>query len=241
MALIRLDKYLSSQLGCSRSDARQLIRRKGVEVNGAVAVRPELPVDEDGALVFVDGKRIEYKRFLYIMQNKPTGVVSASTDENDKTVIDILPAELKRAGLFPAGRLDKNTTGFVLITDDGAFAHGILSPAHHVEKTYLVTLTRPVTPEEKAAIENGLRIGEESFKPARLLPEDLRGELPVYRIVLTEGRYHEIRRMFGFFRNPVSALHRIRIGGLDLDASLAPGESREITPVELEALCKKES
>ena len=238
MHMIRLDKYLSSQLGLSRSDVKTLIRQKSVSVIGVPACRPELQIDADKAQVFVDGKQILYKRFLYIMQNKPQGIVSASADDACKTVIDILPDALRRNGLFPAGRLDKDTAGFVFITDDGQFAHDILSPAHHVEKEYSVTLSRTVLPEEAEAIRNGLTVGEEHFKPAKLYPVRADGNEAVFNIVLTEGRYHQIKRMFGHFGNPVAALHRIRIGGVMLDASLAPGESRELTENELALLCK---
>ena len=177
-----------------------------------------------------------YEKYVYIIQNKPAGVVSASSAPGDVTVIDILPADLKRKDLFPAGRLDRDTTGLMLITDDGAFAHEILSPAHHVEKTYLVTLERKVTPQEAGKIEAGLVTEEERYKPAVLRPADTGAELPQYEIVLTEGRYHQIKRMFAFFGNRVCALHRMKIGGLALPETLAPGESRKLAPEEVKQI-----
>ena len=239
MSSIRLDKFLSSQLACSRADAKKLLRQKRVAVNGVPAQRAEQPVDPAADTVTVDGALVEYKQYLYIMQHKPLGVVSASAGRGDVTVIDLLPPELRRPGLFPAGRLDKDTTGFVFITDDGQFAHDILSPARHVEKTYVVTLHREVTPEEQAAITNGMRLGEEQLKPARLRRLDT--PAPQYEIVLTEGRYHQIRRMFGSTGNPVTALMRTKIGALPLDPGLLPGRSRELTSTELELLAFRQN
>ena len=232
MSMIRLDKFLSSQLTVSRTDAKKILRQKRVSVNGTVEVKPEKQIEPEADDIFLDGRKIVYRQYFYIMQNKPSGVVSASTD-GGVTVIDILPPELKRPGLFPAGRLDKDTTGFVLITDDGAFAHSLLSPAHHVEKTYVVTLEREVSADEMAEIRMGMRIGDEKFLPARLHRLENTDGLPQYEIVLTEGRYHQIKRMFGSRGNAVCALRRTQIGGLPLDPMLQPGESRLLTEEEI--------
>ena len=172
------------------------------------------------------------------MLNKPKGVVSATDDASDITVIDILPEHLKRNGLFPAGRLDKNTTGFVLITDDGAFAHDILSPSHHVPKTYIVDVERMVTEEECRCFHNGMLIGDELFKPAKLcfLGINSHNNAFQYEITIVEGRYHQIKRMFGSTGNPVIELERIAIGGLPLDRSLEYGEAKELTESDIELL-----
>ena len=236
MDMIRLDKFLSSQLGCSRNDAKKLLREKRITVDGAVAVKGDILLDPAEAVVCRDGQRIQYEKYVYIIQNKPAGVVSASSAPGDVTVIDILPEALRRKDLFPAGRLDRDTTGLMLITDDGAFAHEILSPAHHVEKTYLVTLERAVTPQETQSIAAGLVTENEQYKPAVLRPADTEAEHPRYEIVLTEGRYHQIKRMFAFFGNRVCALHRTKIGGLALPESLAPGESRKLAPEEVKRI-----
>ena len=236
MDMIRLDKYLSSQLGCSRTDAKKLLREKRITVNGDVTVKGELLLDPAAVCVCKDGQRIQYEKYVYIIQNKPAGVVSASSAPGDVTVIDILPEAMKRKDLFPAGRLDKDTTGLMLITDDGAFAHEILSPAHHVEKIYLVTLERAVTPQEAQKIAAGLVTEDERYKPAVLRPADTKAEHPQYEIVLTEGRYHQIKRMFTFLCNRVCALHRTKIGGLALPESLAPGESRKLAPEEIKRI-----
>lgn len=231
---IRLDKYLSSQLNISRTDAKKLLKTKTVTVNGKPCSDAGLIVDTASDKVCRSGEEIGYKKHIYIMQNKPQGVVSASDSPGDTTVIDILPPELIRSGLFPAGRLDKDTTGFVLITDDGAYAHDILSPAHHVPKTYTVTLERDVTDVEIRLFFDGMTIGEEKFKPAELHKKE--ADRPVWQITITEGRYHQIKRMFASTDNRVLALHRDKIGGLMLDTDLMPGESRELTNEELEKI-----
>ena len=238
MPIIRLDKFISSQLNISRTDAKKLLKSKGVSVNGRLCVSADERIDTDSDEVSVNGRRLDYKQYVYIMLNKPKGVVSATEDSNDVTVVDILPDAFKRSGLFPAGRLDKNTTGFVLITDDGSFAHDILSPAHHVPKTYIVDVERMVSEEEHRRFTDGMLIGDELFKPAQLEyigRNDENGNFR-YRIIITEGRYHQIKRMFGSTGNPVIELERIAMGSLPLDRGLSYGEARELTAKELELL-----
>ena len=238
MAIMRLDKFLSSQLNISRTDAKKLLRQKGVQVNGACVVKGEFQLDAVKDTVSVNGNILEYKEYIYIMLNKPKGVVSATEDANDVTVVDILPDSLRRNGLFPAGRLDKNTTGFVLITDNGAFAHDILSPAHHVPKTYIVDVEREVTEDEFRLFADGMLIGEELFKPAKLrfIERNAENNAFRYEIIIVEGRYHQIKRMFGSTGNPVIELERIAIGKLALDRSLKPGEARELTESDIDLL-----
>lgn len=238
MAILRLDKFLSSQLNISRTDAKKLLRQKGVTVNGKSVVKGEFQLQTDNDVVSVNGKAVEYKEYIYIMLNKPKGVVSATEDSDDVTVIDILPESLKRSGLFPAGRLDKNTTGFVLITDNGAFAHDILSPSHHVPKTYIVDVEREVSSDEFGLFEKGMLIGDELFKPAKLkfLGKNEVSNTFRYEIIIVEGRYHQIKRMFGSTGNPVVELERIAIGKLPLDRSLLPGEARELTESDIDLL-----
>lgn len=238
MAIIRLDKLLSSQLNISRTDAKKLLRQKGVRVNGNSVIKGEFQVDTENDSITVNGKPLLYKEHIYIMLNKPKGVVSATEDFSDVTVVDILPDSLKRSGLFPAGRLDKNTTGFVLITDNGAFAHDILSPAHHVPKTYIVDVEREVSSDEFSHFEGGMLIGDELFKPAKLrfLEKNADNNTFRYEIVIVEGRYHQIKRMFGSTGNPVIELERIAIGKLPLDRNLKPGEAKELTESDIELL-----
>ncbi len=242
MEKIRLDKFLSSQLNISRTDAKKLIKSKTVTVNKESVSKAEFSVDTVCDKVCVGGKEISYKKYIYIMLNKPKGVVSASVSETDVTVVDLVSENLKRSGLFPAGRLDKDTTGFVLITDDGEFAHNILSPAHHIEKEYEVTLEREVSAQEAESFSRGINLGDILLKPASLEFLKFNGERenkPQYSIVITEGRYHQIKRMFASVGNKVLELNRIRMGGLMLDNSLAPGECRELLNEEVERIILK--
>lgn len=242
MGKIRLDKFLSSQLNISRTDAKKLLKQRTVCVNGRAVIKGDMQIDTDSDRVTASGKELFYKEFIYIMLNKPKGVVSATEDGNDPTVIDILPENLKRNGLFPAGRLDKNTTGFVFITDNGAFAHDILSPAHHVPKTYIVDVEREVTRDEAEKFRKGMMIGAELFKPAELkfISKSAATGNFRYEIIITEGRYHQIKRMFGSTGNPVVELERIAIGNLPLDSSLSYGEAKELTESDIELLqCKQ--
>lgn len=225
----RLDRLVASQTGISRSDVKKLVRGKRILVNGVPADRVDIKVEPSVDSISVDGFLLVYEKFVYIMLNKPEGVVSASRDGKDTTVVDLVPEEYRHRNLFPAGRLDKNTTGFVLITDDGEFAHNILSPSKHVEKSYIVTLSRNVTDEERKIIEAGMTIGGEPLLPAKLVMISDK----VYEIVIKQGKYHQIKRMFGSFGNEVTALHRTRIGGLGLDENLAPGECRKLTAEEV--------
>ena len=238
MSSIRLDKFLSSQLNISRTDAKKLLRQGAVTVNSQMEKKADAAVDAEKDEIYVNGREVSYKKYVYIMQYKPKGIVSSTDSPGDTTVIDILPENLKRNGLFPAGRLDKYTTGFVLITDDGKFAHNILSPSHHVMKTYEVDINGRLTEADLSRFSEGMVIGSELFKPAsvRFLCFDEISGLHRYCVKICEGRYHQIRRMFDSTGNPVVELKRTHIGGLMLDESLSPGDSREITSDELKIL-----
>ena len=176
-----------------------------------------------------------YRKFVYIMLNKPEGVVSASRDKKDTTVVDLVAADFPRRELFPAGRLDKTSTGFVLLTDDGALAHDILSPAHHVEKQYVVTLDTPLTDAMRRGFAAGVTLTDgETMAPAGVEP--LTDDGLTVQVTLRQGVYHQIKRMFGVFNAGVNALHRESIGGVALDPALAPGQWRELTAEEVERL-----
>lgn len=235
MEKIRLDRYLSSQLNISRTDAKKLLRSGQVTVNGEKTVKAEQPVDPDVDTLAVGGREVGYKKHLYIMMNKPAGVVSASRDESDLTVIDLLPEEFHRPGLFPAGRLDKDTTGFVLITDDGQFAHDILSPRHHVPKNYTVWTEQALTDEELDRFRGGMIVGDTVFEKAEIALDhyDAEENRWLYSVTIREGRYHQLKIMFAALGAPLVRLRRNRIGGLTLDASLLPGQARELTPEEV--------
>ncbi len=199
--------------------------------------------DEKAALetdrLTVSGREIEYNKYVYIMMNKPKGVIS-STDGSktgEKTVLDILPQEFRRRGLFPAGRLDKDTTGFVLITDDGEFAHNILSPRKHIEKTYAAILDKPFTPADVKAFEDGLEIGSERCFPARLSP--LSGDCKEAQVVISQGMFHQVKRMFAARGLTVLELKRIKMGALELDPLLGEGECRFIKNDEIALISDK--
>ena len=231
---MRLDKYLAEAAQCTRSESRQLIRSGRVGVNGAVCKRPEQQVSEMDSIQ-LDGKSRPRQAFVYIMLNKPAGVVSASADKRDTTVVALVRSAYPRRELFPAGRLDKTSTGFVLITDDGGFAHDILAPKRHVPKTYRVTLDMPLTDEMIAGFAEGVVLMDKvRLAPAGVTPlsEDKR----TVRVVLRQGVYHQIKRMFGVYGAGVNALHREAIGGVWLDEALAPGQWRELTGEEAAAI-----
>lgn len=226
----RLDKLISSSGKYTRSESSKLIRSGAVCVNGVSVKNPASKADGNADVITINSQRFIYKKHIYIMMNKPEGVISASDSPNDRTVIDLLPDELKRPGLFPAGRLDRDTTGFMLITDDGDFAHRILSPKRHVSKTYRVTLREDITEDEAEMIRTGLMLNGEKLLPAKV--KKLDGE-HVYEVVLKEGRYHQIKRMFARLSNEVVALERTAMGNLTLDTALKRGDAREMTAEEI--------
>ncbi|MBR2875845.1 MAG: rRNA pseudouridine synthase [Clostridia bacterium] len=234
MAKERLDKIIASAGLSTRSEVKLLIKKGLVSVNGRVVSDPALKFDCEADEIMIDSRPLRKGKFVYIMLNKPKGVVSATNDSKDVTVIDILPEDFKKKNLFPAGRLDKDTTGFCLITDDGEFAHNILSPAHHVSKTYIAQLDKPVDFSVAVqAFKEGVVLGDGTV----LLSADL--ELventltPTYKVVINEGKYHQVRRMFATLGSTVKELKRIKIGGLVLDSSLKEGEARLLTEEEL--------
>lgn len=234
--MTRLDKILSTQLNISRTDAKQMIKKGRVSVNGIPAKSGDVKV-ADADIVAVDGNEISYSRFVYIMMNKPKGVISASEGKGEKTVVDLVPSDMQRRGLFPAGRLDKDTTGFVLLTDDGEFAHSILAPSRHIDKTYVVTLDKPVTPEAVADFRSGMELNGERLlqADAEIISEDA----TVCRVVLRQGLYHQIKRMFKKHGLTVVELKRVKMGNLPLDDSLLPGECRYLSQKELDLICSR--
>lgn len=221
--MMRLDKYLAERTGMTRSESRKAVTKGRVSIDGAVCRKADTQLDEHTAAVALDGVPLAgaYRKFVYIMLNKPEGIVSASRDKKDTTVVDLVAADFPRRELFPAGRLDKTSTGFVLLTDDGALAHDILSPAHHVEKQYVVTLDTPLTDAMRRGFAAGVTLTDDGL---------------TVQVTLRQGVYHQIKRMFGVFDAGVNALHRESIGGVALDPALAPGQWRELTAEEVERL-----
>ena len=232
--MMRLDKYLSERLGIPRGESRKLAAKGRVTVNGVLTKKADTQIEEATAEVAVDGRLLTgaYQKYVYLMLNKPEGVVSAAQDKRDTTVVDLIGDAYPRRELFPAGRLDKTSTGFVLLTDDGGFAHDILAPKRHVSKTYTVTLDTPLTEEMRTGFAAGVTLADgTALSPAEvtaLSPDGL-----TVRVVLKQGVYHQIKRMFGVYGAGVNALHREAIGGLALDAQLAPGQWRELSDEEV--------
>ncbi len=237
----RLDKTVSSQGLWSRKDAKTLIRRGAVLVNGTVVKQADATVDWDSDTVTVEGKTLQLQQHVYLMLNKPKGVVSATEDKEQTTVVDLVPEELKRKGLFPAGRLDKDTTGLLILTDDGDFAHEILSPKKHVQKIYLAKVNGRITDEIIEAFRTGVNVHNEyTTLPSKLTLVSSEEDGDWGKVVLREGMYHQIKRMFVSFGLKVVELHRIRMGKLDLDESLEPGQCRPLTPKEVDLLNTRE-
>ncbi|MBQ8681430.1 MAG: rRNA pseudouridine synthase [Bacilli bacterium] len=225
----RLDKVISSQTKYSRKEIKELIRKKRVLVNGKNVLKSDLKVNSDNDLITIDGEEIKIKKNIYLMLNKPKGYISATEDKNEKTVLDLVPEEYSHRNLFPAGRLDKDTTGLMIITDDGNFAHNILSPQKHVRKTYHVIIDIPVTAEMVEGFKAGVMLNDGECKTSSL---EITGKYTAI-VVLTEGRYHQIKRMFGCFGAKVIELQRIGMGDFKLPNNLKLGECREFTEEEL--------
>ena len=222
MAKERFDKIIANQFNISRKDARIAIKRGKGMVDGLVVKDPSFAVDTESEILF-DGQAMEYKKFIYILMNKPKGVLSASTDKNRKTVVDLVPTEWRRNGLFPVGRLDKDTTGFLIITDDGDFAHKAIAPNKNVYKTYIVTLDGEVTDQMTELFANGVTLADGTVcKKAILKPL---GNC-MAEIKISEGKFHQIKRMFGTVGLGVNELKRVAIGGLCLPADLQEGQSK---------------
>lgn len=246
--MMRIDKYLSEAGEGSRQEVKAYIRQGRVSIDGAVVRRPEIKVEEGKQKVCLDGREIPYQKYEYYMLNKPAGVISAATDERETTVLDLL-GEDRRGDLFPVGRLDKDTEGLLLITNDGALAHRLLSPRKHVDKCYYARIRGEVTDQDVVRFAEGLCIGtvrgkkkkagqitEEWTRPAKL--EILRADPAGSEILLTiqEGKFHQVKRMFLAVDKEVLYLKRLSMGSLVLDEKLEPGQYRRLTDEEIEKL-----
>lgn len=230
----RLDKVLSAA-GYGRREAKALIAQGRVTVDGATVTAPETKC-APGAAVAVDGEAME-RGFVYLMLHKPAGVVSATEDPWERTVLDLLDEPLRRRGVFPVGRLDKDVTGLLLLTDDGALGHVLTSPRRHAEKVYEVTVSGTLTQADQTALAEGLTLGDGlACLPARL---ELTDRPDVGLLTLREGKYHQVKRMMACLGKPVTALKRVAMGGVTLDESLEPGQWRALTPLETSILQEK--
>lgn len=229
---MRFDKFVADAMGLTRSEARDLIRRGGFTADGCPLNAPAAHVDCQE--IRYQGRVITAVDKVYIMMNKPAGVLSATEDKNQKTVLDLLPEGYRRYGLFPAGRLDKDTEGLLLLTNDGALTHSVLSPKKKVGKTYVARLARELTPEKIYILEKGVDIGGYVTRPCRV---EMEGPTTA-RITIVEGKFHQVKRMFLAVDNYVEALRRVSFAGLELDPALAPGEFRELCTKEVEKILR---
>ena len=226
---MRLDKFLSETGTATRSESKKAARSGGVTLNG-VAVRDlSVHIDPEKDRVTYMDMPVIYQKNIYIMMNKPDGVISATEDGNETTVLELLPEKYRKMEIFPCGRLDKNTLGLLILTNNGALAHRLLSPKCHVEKTYRFECERPLTEADVELLCKGVDIGEKSStQPAKVLLTSSRsGEISV-----TEGKFHQIKRMFQAVCNKITYLERIRFADIPLDTALARGEWRELTEEE---------
>ena len=234
---MRLDRFLAELNVGTRSQVKDLIRKSLVTVNGTVQAKPEAAIDPEKDQVCLQGAPLLYSQFQYYLLNKPGDVISATRDKLSETVLSLLPEGHKK-NLFPVGRLDKDTEGLLIITNDGQLSHRLLSPKKHVEKTYAARIEKPLSDEDVQALEEGVDIGDDMpTLPAKVTCiRDLSLEGEWIHLSITEGRYHQIKRMLEAVGNKVLDLKRIRFGGLSLDPSLKAGECRELTADEFERL-----
>ena len=233
---IRLDKYLADMGKGTRSEVKKAISKGLVRVNNEIVKKPETKLDTDSDNVLFDGVFVGYAQYEYYMLNKPAGVISATEDKREKTVIDLI-TEKKRKDLFPVGRLDRDTEGLLLISNDGELAHRLLSPSKHVDKVYYAKIDGKVTIEDVEAFQQGVDIGEEKLtRPAklRILKTGTQSEI---ELTICEGKFHQVKRMFQAVGKEVVYLKRLQMGTLILDESLKPGEYRELTEQEIADLC----
>ena len=225
MALIRLDKFICDQGLAARKEARQIIKSGRVRLDGVAVSAPDRKFDPEKALVELDGSPLGYSKFRYYMMDKPSGVLTATRDGKQKTVLDLVTPEMRRMGLFPVGRLDKDTSGLLLLTNDGNFAHRVISPKSEVEKLYYAKVEGIPDADDCRAFEQGLILADGTkCLPARL---ELLGGNECYVYVM-EGKYHQVKRMLASRGKPVLELRRLAVGGLPLDPALGPGGFREL-------------
>jgi len=231
MAMMRIDKLISQYGFGSRKEAKAIFKLGVVTVDGQVVLNPQTRVDPEASAVYVGDVLIEYERYVYVMMNKPDGVISASYDEEGQTVCDLLDEAHSWHDLFPVGRLDKDTTGLIILTNDGGFAHRALSPKKHVEKVYLAEVDKELSEKKEGkAFETGITL-DDGYRtmPAKLkiLSEK------AARVVIREGKFHQIKRMFEALGVNVVSLKRVAFAGIDLDENLAPGEFRRLNENEM--------
>lgn len=238
MPLMRLDKLLGDMGIASRSELKQMIRQGRVTVDGRAVTAPETKVDSGACNIALDGEALHYKSFRYYMMDKPPGVLSATEDGRQKTVLDLVSPEMKRMGLFPVGRLDKDTSGLLLLTNDGDFAHKVISPKAGIQKRYYAQVDGTLDEKDREAFRQGLMLGDGTkCLPAEL---ELLGEGECL-VTVMEGKYHQVKRMLASRGAPVLELRRLSIGGLALDNRLEPGGWRELEEADIAKLFRQDA
>ena len=237
--MMRLDKYLCETGFGTRSQVKDLLKKGKVMVNGEVVNKTDLKIHETTDQILCQGEKASYQKNIYLMLHKPAGVVSATEDNREKTVLDLVRPEDRKNGLFPVGRLDKDTEGLLLLTDDGELAHRLLSPKKHVDKTYYAKIDGQVTEEHVKQFREGLDIGDEKKTLPAVLTILLSGPVSEIEVTIHEGRFHQIKRMFEAVGCKVTYLKRLSMGSLVLDETLPPEEYRPLTEAELEGLTKQ--
>lgn len=232
---MRLDKYLADALSVTRSDIKKIIKQGKVSVNGVKALKPEMHVNQSDN-VEVSGKTVDYQEYYYYMFYKPAGCVTANTDDKDRTVFEYLKAA-KGKNLSAVGRLDKDTEGLLIITNDGNLNHQLMAPGKHVEKTYFCKLASELSDFDLEKLKSGINIGDEKdTMPAKCEKLTLENDMPGCLLTIMEGRFHQVKRMLNAVNNEVLYLKRISIGKLELDSNLLPGEFRELAEKEISML-----
>ena len=224
----RLDKVVSSQTMYSRNDVKKLLKKGLITVNGEIVNKPNMYIDTDKDIIDIDGEVIDYKRHVYLVLNKPKGYISSTSDGNYPTVVELVPIEYQNRNIFPCGRLDKDTTGLMILSDDGDFSHNILSPKKHISKKYYVEVDKDLNDEMIEDFKNGIKLKDFTCKSSIMELIDKRS----CYVTLTEGKYHQIKRMFLKYGITVLELKRIMMGNLELPSDLLEGECRELTEEE---------
>ncbi|RNF40791.1 pseudouridine synthase [Planococcus salinus] len=236
---MRIDKFLSNMGFGSRKEVKVLLKSKAVEVNGTMVKDPKIHVNETADTVSVDGEPVQYKKHIYLMMNKPQGVVSATEDNYDQTVVDLLGEQERHFGPFPVGRLDKDTEGLLLLTNDGQLAHELLSPKKHVDKTYFAKINGIVTDEDGESFRSGVMLDDGYVTKPAQLKILVSGPMSEIELTITEGKFHQVKRMFQSVGKEVVYLKRLSMGPLQLDQKLGLGQYRPLTEQELELLTRK--
>lgn len=235
MAIIRLDRFISERTEYTRSEIKQLARKGGILLGGKPVKAADIKIDPETAEVTVLGNRVGAQKYRYILLNKPDGYVSSTDEKDGRTVLELIPPEMRTKNMFPAGRLDKDSLGALLITDDGQLAHNILSPRAHIPKIYIVKLDRPFQSNYIDLFESGIKLSNgETCLPAKVLPVENCEKLAF--VELCEGKYHQVKRMFAAVENSVDVLMRVSLGGLILPEKLGLGECMELLHKDVENL-----